>query len=201
VPRAERRAARPFSILTICTGNICRSPLAEQLLRARFSEAGFAGVEVGSAGLQAVVGAPMDALPAQISSRLGGDPSRARGQQLTTQIVAAADLLLTMTRAQRDDLVSRYPNAVHRSFTLVEFARLLRAAGASAPPATSGVPAPVTTAERLQSVVASAARQRPTVRLTDDDDVTDPIGRSAAVHEAVGEQISLATSRIVFGLR
>jgi len=46
VPRTERRAARPFSILTVCTGNICRSPLAEQLLRARFAEAGFAGVEV-----------------------------------------------------------------------------------------------------------------------------------------------------------
>lgn len=199
--RTERRATRPFSILTVCTGNICRSPLAEQLLRARLAEAGFTGVEVGSAGLRAVVGAPMDVIPARISSRLGGDPSRARGQQLTTPIVAASDLLLTMTRAQRDDLVSRHPGAVHRSFTLVEFARLLRAAGEFTKRGAPDMAAFSTPAERLQSVVASAARQRPTVRLTDDDDVTDPIGRSENVHEAVGEQISLATSRIVFGLR
>lgn len=201
MPRAERRAVRTFSILTICTGNICRSPLAEQLLRARFSEAGFAGVEIGSAGLHAVVGAPMDEIPARISSRLGGDPSRARGQQLTTQIVSAADLLLTMTLAQRDDLVRRHPGAVHRSFTLVEFARLLGTAGDSARRVATDMPLPSATAQRLQSVVASAARQRPRVRLTADDDVTDPIGRSEGVHEAVGEQISLATSRIVFGLR
>jgi protein-tyrosine phosphatase len=201
VPRTERRAARPFSILTVCTGNICRSPLAEQLLRARLVEAGFTGVEVGSAGLRAVVEAPMHVIPARISTRLGGDPSRARGQQLSTEIVAAADLLLTMTRAQRDDLVSRHPNAVHRSFTLVEFARLLGVIGSSSAPVEPGTPAASVASERLQSLVASAARQRPAVRLTDDDDVTDPIGRSEDVHEAVGEQISLATSRIVFGLR
>ena len=200
MPRAERRAAGPFSILTVCTGNVCRSPLAEQLLRARLVEAGFTSVEVASAGLHAVVGAPMDTIPAQISSRLGGDPSRARGQQLTSEMVAASDLLLTMTRSQRDHLVSRYPSAVHRSFTLVEFARLLGPAG-GATASVADMAAPAAASERLQSVVASAGRKRPSVRLTDDDDVTDPIGRPDDVHEAVGEQISLATSRIVFGLR
>lgn len=205
MPRTERRAPRPFSILAVCTGNICRSPLAEQLLRARFAEAGLTGVEVASAGLRAVVGAPMDVIPARISARLGGDPSRARGQQLTTGIVAAADLLLTMTRAQRDDLVSRHPSAVHRSFTLVEFTRLLGATGTTTGDRAGRAAAVTTvdpaTAVRLQSIVASAGRHRPSVRLTDDDDVADPIGRSDEVHEAVGEQISLATSRIVFGLR
>lgn len=163
------------------------------------------GVEVASAGLRAVVGAPMDVMPARISARLGGDPSRARGQQLTTAIVGASDLLLTMTRAQRDDLVSRHPNAVHRSFTLVEFARLLGATGGSSgdPAARAVAQAAVApaTAARLHSLVTAAGRNRPNVRLTDDDDIADPIGRSEEVHEAVGEQISMATSRIVFGLR
>ncbi|WP_448809166.1 arsenate reductase/protein-tyrosine-phosphatase family protein [Agromyces bauzanensis] len=199
--RAERRAARPFSILTVCTGNICRSPLAEQLLRARLCEAGLSGVEVGSAGLRAVVGARMDTIPARISSRLGGDPSRAVGQQLTAEIVAASDLVLTMTRDQRDDLARRHPSAVHRTFTLIEFTRLLGVIGDSSTQLGVAGSAESATATRLASIVASAARQRPSVRLTDDDDVIDPIDRSEAVHEAVGEQISLATSRIVFGLR
>ena len=142
----------------------------------------------------------MDAFPDRISSRMGGDPTGARGQQLTSEIAAASDLVLTMTRAQRDELVSRHPSVVHRTFTLVEFARLLGAAGEPAADV-AGDARVSTTADRLQSVVASAGRKRPTVRLTDDDDVTDPIGRPEDVHEAVGEQISLATSRIVFGLR
>jgi protein-tyrosine phosphatase len=143
----------------------------------------------------------MDTIPARISTRLGADPSGARGQQLTTEMVAAADLLLTMTRGQRDNLVSRHPSAVHRSFTLVEFARLLGHAGGAAERVAPDAIVPTAMSEQLQSVVASAGRKRPSVRLTDDDDVTDPIGRPEDVHEAVGEQISLATSRIVFGLR
>lgn len=210
----SRRAAggteQVFGVLTVCLGNICRSPLAEQLIRARAAEAGIDEIEVASAGLRAVVGAPMEPKPAELSLAFGGEPAAHRGTQLDDAHADAADLILTMTRNQRDEVVRRYPRAAQRTFTIVEFVRLL---GIVSPPA-SPVPAQLgsaeasaplatrpATAERLRELVSQAARRRASVRLTADDDVVDPMGRSDAVHEAVAEQLSLATSRLVFALR
>lgn len=155
-----------------------------------------AHVEVASAGLGAVVGAPMHHISADISRRLGADPSTARGKQITAEMADAADLVLTMTRGQRDEVVRKFPRAAHRTFTLVEFARLLSTAGADES-ALGGNAA----ATPLSSLVAGAARRRGAVRLSEADDVIDPINRDRAVHETVGEQIALASSRIAFGMK
>jgi protein-tyrosine phosphatase len=204
VPRGERRTEPIFAILTVCTGNICRSPLAEQLLRARFAEAGIRGIEVASAGLNAVVGAPMEPIPAELSRRYGGDPDGAVGQQLADHHVAAADLVLTMTVEQRDELVRRHPRGAHRTFTIVEFARLLAVLddepGDAAAGGTSVLTAVGATLRRTR-LVAGAARQRGAVRLAPEDDIVDPMRRERSVHESVAEQLSLTTSRLVFGLQ
>lgn len=199
-----------FAVLTVCLGNICRSPLAEQLIRARAAEAGLDEIEVASAGLRAVVGAPMEAKPAELSRSFGGDPSSHRGTQLDDAHADAADLVLTMTRNQRDEVVRRHPRAAQRTFTVVEFVRLLSVVSspaqttvpvAAAAEASAQLTTRSSTAERLRELVSQAARRRASVRLSDEDDVVDPMGRSDAVHEAVAEQLSLATSRLVFGLR
>lgn len=195
--RAERRGEPVFSILTVCHGNICRSPLAEQLLRARFAEAGIRSIEVASAGLGAVVGAPMEPVPAELSRHYGADPAGAVGRQLGDRDIDAADLVLTMTVGQRNELVSRYPRASQRTFTIIEFARLLATLPDEHPVDTDDEAA---VARHLQ-LVGAASRRRSMVRLTPADDVIDPMGRSRAVHESVAEQLSLTTSRLVFGLR
>lgn len=195
-----------FTILTVCIGNICRSPLAEQLLRARLADAGFTnGVTVSSAGLAAVVGAPMDTIPAEISTRLGGAPANHRGRQLNTQLSGEADLILTMTRAQRDEVVRRYPRALQKTFSITEFVTLLAQADAAptatdsearSSGATAGGRSRTFAADAWRERVRVLARKRGQAKLTALDDVKDPYLQPREVHEDVGQQISLAISHI-----
>ena len=69
--------SEPFTILVVCLGNVCRSPLAERLLRMRFEQMlgdGASAVHLSSAGVRALVGDPMNELSAAELRRLGGDP-------------------------------------------------------------------------------------------------------------------------------
>jgi protein-tyrosine phosphatase len=185
-------AGPPFRILTVCLGNICRSPLAAQLLTARLMDAGLhAFTTVESAGLGALTGEPMDALPAHISKRNGGNPAIHRAQQLSPALVASADLILTMTKAQRDALLSQHPRALHRTFSVGELVMLM-AQGASAVPSTF----PPDAAQRLRLKTLAMSRLRSTVRTTLEDDIEDPYRRGPEIHEAVGQQIVLASAQL-----
>lgn len=172
---------RPFGVLTVCLGNICRSPLTAQLLRLQLDPARFT---VASAGLGAVVGAAMDSTPAEISMRLGGDPEH-EARQLTGHLVDAADVVLTMERAQRDQTIQRYPQAMFKTFTLAEFAALLD----DAPDQLS-----------LHAAPRALAARRHTVRLAPHDDVPDPYRRSREVHEGSATQIAALVERVAAGL-
>ena len=173
----------PVNVLTVCIGNICRSPLAEQLLRAKLG----APYVLGSAGLYAAHGHPMDPLSAERSRRLGGSPEGAVGEQLTEDHAQWAHLILTMTKSQRDELVQRHPRAALRTFTLAEFASLAEKTAEYAP-------AP-------RSHISRATSARGSIRLTEDDDVPDPINASAEVHDRVAAQIASYVDRIVAALR
>ena len=85
----------PTRVLMVCQGNICRSPMAEALLRARV-----AGVQVGSAGIAALVGAPADPLAQAVMREKGIDLSSHRARQLTPELIAHVDLVLVMESAQ-----------------------------------------------------------------------------------------------------
>lgn len=196
----------PSTVLTVCIGNICRSPLAEQLLRARLGQAGLSDFELLSAGLRAVVGAPMEPWPAALSQEYGGDPAGAVGRQISAEIVGASDLVLTMTRGQRDDLVKRYPTAAQRTFTLAEFGRILEALPPAEDSATAtdaplwGQPTDAAAGSALSGVVRTASSSRHLAPLSAEDDVQDPINKPEDVHRAVGRQISELTQRIAAGL-
>lgn len=186
----NRRSRREplVTILTVCTGNICRSPLAEQMLRLRF--AGDPRFEIGSAGLHAVVGARMDNDAALQLRSHGGDPTGLQGEQISNGHVDVADLILTMTRSQRDDVIRRYPRAMQRTFTMAEFVALLDGI--------DNVHGDVRTALEL---IAHAARTRARVRLSKTDDIFDPIDSAVEVHKAVGNQIVALVDKIVPLLR
>lgn len=177
-------------IVFVCTGNLCRSPVAERLALAwaRESLAGspeLAGVEVLSAGTQAVAGRPMDPASASSLQRLGGDRLDFTSRPLTPDLVADADLVLTMTREHRREVLRMTPRGLRRTFTLIEAADLLNRAdlrGLRTMPL-------ATRARELGRRLDAARAHRAT---SDTDDVLDPVGCRPEVHEEVARTIATA---------
>lgn len=187
-----------FSVLTVCTGNICRSPAAQFLLDGGFSELGWTSVKVHSAGLGAVVGAPMEPIPLKFLDQLGIDGTQFAARQLVADLARGSDLILTMTREQRDDLVSRHPTAARRVFTLVEFQRLVFSAESLAgfDPQLIGNGDP----ESLRSLVNFLSRRRAAAQLTEADDISDPYRLAENVQWEVMQQVGEVCVSMVRGM-
>lgn len=167
-----------LTILTVCTGNICRSPLAEVLLRAHLEPL---GVRVHSAGTHALVGHGMPEPALELAAQAGADPEVAAAHQaryLVEPLLADADLILTMAREHRSHVVKMMPNRLRRTFTVREFARLastLRSEDARAAAEEAGG----SSRERFAAVLRAVNEQRGlTPTSGDDDDVIDPYRRS-----------------------
>jgi protein-tyrosine phosphatase len=120
-----------FTVLYVCTGNVCRSPMAELLLRSWVMPG--EDLEISSAGTQALVGHGIDRSSASALGQLGIDPSRHRARQFERWMAADADLILTAERAHRDLVMTELPVAFRRTFTMKEFARISRHVGPGAP--------------------------------------------------------------------
>lgn len=182
--------AHAFTVLVVCSGNICRSPLAEQLLAARLGASGQT-VRVSSAGTIAEPGFAMDETAAELSRRYGGDPSAHAARPLTEELIAGSGLVLTATRQHRAAVVSLLPRASRYTFTLAEFARLSR--GLAGPLPDDVVDAP--------SLVEAVAAERGHVLPPEDpsdDDIVDPYRQAPEVHERVAERID-SLAQIVAG--
>lgn len=101
------------SILCICTGNICRSPLAERLLVHCLPDA-----RVASAGIGALEGEPMEPTAAAIATRESLSPEAHVGRQLTPSMVRQFELILVMEHGQKKWIESRYPQSAGRVFMM-----------------------------------------------------------------------------------
>lgn len=100
----SEHAAPPFRILFVCTGNTCRSPIAEVLAREMIRARGWSGVEVSSAGVFAQAGAPASEGAREAAARAGMDLSAHRSRQVDAQLLGECDLVLTMTRGHLGSL-------------------------------------------------------------------------------------------------
>jgi protein-tyrosine phosphatase len=96
------------SVLMVCVGNICRSPMAEGLWKERLEAK---GIRVESAGLGAVVGKPAHPIAQELMRERGLDISAHRGRQLTPELVAGAELILVMNDEQRRGVEQMAPLA------------------------------------------------------------------------------------------
>jgi protein-tyrosine-phosphatase len=193
---------QPFRVLYVCTGNICRSAVAERLLRLRLHErlgnhrisgipetTGDSLFEVESAGAQGLTGHPMDEDSAAALTELGGDDTGFRARKLDADQIRRADLILTANRKHRATVVRLDATAAQRTFTMREFARLAEEFDLASLP-------DVDAATRLQAVVEEIAASRGTVRPDEraDFDVEDPYGGPPSLHTRVVAQIDAATT-------
>lgn len=192
-----------FEILTVCTGNICRSPLAAALLRTRLAPL---DVKVVSAGTRGLREAPMTDETVALATSLGvssADIAAHRSRFLMESHLVSPDIIFAMTREHRRDVVELAPSRMRSTFTIREFARLadslsdhqLRSA------ADAGGTDP---SSRVRALSAAVASQRglvlPPADPTDDD-VIDPYGRSWQTYELSASQLEPAVNSTVRALK
>jgi protein-tyrosine phosphatase len=164
-----------FTVLAVCTANICRSPMMEILLRSGLDPLRF---EVASAGVRGWDRHPMDAAAEVELQRLGYSAGQFRSQPIASHLVDSAGLILTATREHRSAVLALNPRALRRSFTLVEFAALTALVEGDDPAA----------------LVAQAAQRRSLAPA--EIDISDPYRRGAEVHRETADQIAAAVATI-----
>ena len=107
------------TILFVCTGNVCRSPMAEGILRHAVQGRGH--YRVMSAGLGAIEGQPPSPYAVQAVRELGIDISGQRSRMLTPALLDQADFIFGMTHNHIDTVMLLYPQAAEKTFLLREF--------------------------------------------------------------------------------
>ena len=185
-----------FSILSVCTGNICRSPVAELLLAQ--SLASFADVSVSSAGTGALVGSGVPERAQRLAAGEGIDATAHRARQIDAGMIRGADLIVTMARDHRRLVVEALPAAMRRTFTLRELARIADAVEPRLPQAVaeSGASSPE---EGMRAAIALAAALRGTVEppaSPDEFDIVDPYRRSDETYARSFEELRPAAYQV-----
>lgn len=177
-----------FTILTVCTGNICRSPAAERLIQRRWVD-GAPGMRVASVGTDAVVGAPIQISMAHLLEQSGAYSGEFAAHNLTPEALDAADLVLGMTRRHRAAVASLNPVVLPRTFTLNEFARLVVEGQAGFTPSPDR-------SDDLRRLVKLAAGQRGPVGDPVSDDIADPYGGDLDGYIRAFDQIAAAVTAV-----
>lgn len=108
-------------ILLVCTGNTCRSPMAQSILQQKLDARAEGAFKICSAGIGAMNGAPVSWPALAVIKENGQDLSGHRGRPVDSQMIEEAVLVLTMSRHHSRSLLERFPRAAARIFTLGEY--------------------------------------------------------------------------------
>lgn len=111
--------SRRAHVLFVCTGNICRSPIAEGLFRHQVGSR--TDYRVSSAGLAAAHGVPPSEHAVHVMREAGIDISDARSQPLDRWLIEDADYVIVMTRGHQEAVRRLMPAAAEKTFLLKEF--------------------------------------------------------------------------------
>lgn len=179
-----------IGILTVCTGNVCRSPLMERLLQRSLDRRFGAGaVPVRSAGTMALVGSPMDERAAAVLRGMGGDPEGFEARRLVEPMISSAALVLTATRDHRSQVSRMHPRAMRRTFTFRELAHILDRVGDA-----EELPSGDDPAELLARLAEIGTTHRGLHRPArqEDLDVVDPFRRADEVYALMRDQVAAA---------
>lgn len=183
-----------FAVLFVCTGNICRSPMAERLFAAQLPSG--LPVVAASAGTRALVGHGMDT-PSLIALReLGGDSSGHVARLFTSALAESSDLILTAESAHRARVVEANPLAFRKTFTMREFARL----GAGLGPLTVETTGDTTDALRARVGDVAGRRGWAEAGAPGADEIGDPFGASLKIARGCARTVSDAVGGIIAAL-
>jgi len=108
----------PKSILFVCTGNICRSPMAEAIFKHMLKQEGLDGIEVFSRGVAAVQDQSIPEESRLALKAIGLSADDHRPQQLEQKDLRRADLILVMEERQREFIYHMYPASRRKTFLL-----------------------------------------------------------------------------------
>jgi protein-tyrosine phosphatase len=175
-------------ILVVCTGNVCRSPIAEGALRAALRRTlGTGAPDVASAGTSGWEGSAAMPESIEAAAERGIDISRHVARRLTRGHVADADVVIAMAAEHRDAVARAMPEAAGRTFTLKELVRLLEA-----------LPPPLDGDADLDQRIAAARdlRRSGFPGNPHDDDIVDPLGLPLASFRAVAWEVDEWSARL-----
>jgi glycine hydroxymethyltransferase len=185
------------TILLVCTGNVCRTPMAEGLLREHLRRRNVRAVDVVSAGTAGWEGEP--AMPEAVEAlrQRGLDITSHVARRLAAPMVGGADLVLAMAGEHREAVLAMVQDAGPKTFTLKELAFLLDGRG-PIPGREEADPA-----DALRSAVREAGARRTQAEASRlDEDVPDPLGLGLPSYEAVAWELDELFDRVataVFG--
>lgn len=157
-------------VLFVCSGNVCRSPIAERLTHAYALARDLPHLTAESAGVRALVGFPIEPVAARVVEGLGASADGFRARRLRPEMIKRADLVLAMTEQIRDRSMELLLGTSHCTFTLREARRIAAATGA-----------------RTVAELAVARRDYGTV---DEPNISDPVGLAESAFTEVGDRIA-----------
>jgi protein arginine phosphatase len=187
-------------VLFVCTGNTCRSPMAEGLFRLLAEREGLS-VEVRSAGVSAMNGGPVSEHSTRILIEYGAMPPSA-SSMLTGQLADWSDLILTMTTAHKRLVIERHPHLVDKVYTLKEYVE--------------GDSTGLDAISQLETLVSELQlKQALGQAITEDDmrkldelkrripdfDISDPYGGTLELYRHCAKEIEAGLSKLVLKLK
>ena len=167
-----------MKVLFVCTGNICRSPMAEFMFPLFFHAD---SITSDSAGVQGLINSPIDPSSAFILKQDGIDASSFRSKRLTPQIALSSDLILCFTERQQKKIVELAPRSRSYTFLLTDFADLCSYCD------NNNMIADITLENRLASILANASLVQPL--LPPAKEIDDPYRKDMAAFKAAHQQI------------
>jgi len=109
-------------VLFVCTGNTCRSSMAEAIFNKMTEEKEYLDMAAESAGVEATNGMPANDKAIETLKQIGIDMNAHKSRKIKSEHIEGSDLVLTMTRLHKIQLLSAYPKAKGKVFTLLEYA-------------------------------------------------------------------------------
>lgn len=176
-------------VLVVCTGNVCRSPVAEAFLRAAFEDRmGSASPQVASAGTMGWTGSGADPHSIQAAAEHGIDISGHRARALDRADIASSSLILAMANEHVDAITSAAPSARSKTFTLKELVRLLEAIPPTEADASDPIVARVEAADELRRAGFAGDPH--------DEGIADPLGLPLEAFRLVADEIEAWCARL-----